>query len=396
MTPLNVLISSGIWPPEIGGPASHGPEIGRFLVDRGHSVRAVTTSGPDGPEFPGFPITATRKDRHQLVRQPAAAARVMSATRGADVVYATGLYGRSSIASKALGVPLVVKLVNDPAYERARRLGLFSGSLEAFQRPSATKAERLLKALRRAILSRASTIVIPSHYLAGIASGWGLPGSRMRVVPNPAPDIDERVSREALRERLGIRGPTFVFAGRLTAQKNLPLAVAALHGVEGRFAGGDRRRLLGWRAARGDQRARGRGPGRDDRRAAPKPSDRLGASGRRLGLAKRLGELSARSRRIAGSRNPGGRDRGRRRARDRRERRERDPDAAWRPRCPPPRPVCACRPTTSFGRGSRWARRPRKERYRKQDIYEQIEQELELAASSARRTRLDSSWAASR
>ena len=46
---MRVLISSGIWPPEVGGPASHGPELGRFLADRGHSVRAVTTAGPGRP-----------------------------------------------------------------------------------------------------------------------------------------------------------------------------------------------------------------------------------------------------------------------------------------------------------------------------------------------------------
>lgn len=33
--------------------------------------------------------------------------------------------------------------------------------------------------------------------------------------------------RELARQRLGIRGLTFVFAGRPTPQKNLPLAVAA-------------------------------------------------------------------------------------------------------------------------------------------------------------------------
>ena len=63
---MRVLISSGIWPPEVGGPASHGPELGRFLADRGHGVRAVTTAGPAGPEPAGFPIRASRKDRHQL------------------------------------------------------------------------------------------------------------------------------------------------------------------------------------------------------------------------------------------------------------------------------------------------------------------------------------------
>ena len=53
---MEVLIVSGIWPPEVGGPASHGPEFGRFLVDRGHRVRAVTTTGARaGPEDSGLP-----------------------------------------------------------------------------------------------------------------------------------------------------------------------------------------------------------------------------------------------------------------------------------------------------------------------------------------------------
>jgi hypothetical protein len=41
---MKVLIVSGIWPPDIGGPASHAPEVARFLMDRGHGVRVVVTA----------------------------------------------------------------------------------------------------------------------------------------------------------------------------------------------------------------------------------------------------------------------------------------------------------------------------------------------------------------
>ena len=228
---MRVLISSGIWPPEVGGPASHGPELGSFLADRGHSVRAVTTAGPAGPEPAGFPIRASRKDRHQLVRQPAAALAVLGAARGADVVYATGLYGRSALAAAAYRIPLVLKLVNDPAYERARRFGLFTGTLEDFQAPQPGRRVALLKAARRRVIERAARIIIPSGYLAEIAYGWGVPRDRVRVVPNPAPPVDATTPRTELRNRLGFRFPTFVFAGRLTPQKNLPLAISALSRV---------------------------------------------------------------------------------------------------------------------------------------------------------------------
>jgi glycogen synthase len=53
------------------------------------------------------------------------------------------------------------------------------------------------------------------------------------VIPNPAPSVNGTTSRGELRDRLGFGFPTFVFAGRLTPQKNLPLAVSALSRVAG-------------------------------------------------------------------------------------------------------------------------------------------------------------------
>lgn len=228
---MEILLVAGIWPPDVGGPASHGPEFGRFLLDRGHRVRAVTTTGSAGALDPGFPLSTSRRDRPRLVRQAASAAAVLGAARGADVVYATGMYGRSTLASALRRVPLVLKLVNDPAYERARRMGLFSGTLEEFQRSSDRRSLRYLKLLRRIVLDRAARIVIPSRYLAEIARAWGVAADRIAVVPNPAPPIERYATREELRRRLGLRSPTFVFAGRLVPQKNLPLAIAALREV---------------------------------------------------------------------------------------------------------------------------------------------------------------------
>jgi glycosyltransferase involved in cell wall biosynthesis len=230
---LRVLIVSGIWPPDVGGPASHCPEFGRFLLARGHEVRAVTSAGPEGAESSGFPLTACRRDRPRLVRMAAGALTVAAAARWPDVVYSSGLYYKSMLAATLNRVPLVVKLTTDPAYERSRSLGIFSGEIAAFQRPHTGAAIRYLKLVRRTMLSRAVQVVIPSRYLAEIALGWGLPAERVTVVPNPAPPVGRIASREELRRRLGVNGATFVFAGRLVPAKHLPLAVAALRHVPG-------------------------------------------------------------------------------------------------------------------------------------------------------------------
>jgi glycosyltransferase involved in cell wall biosynthesis len=230
---LRVLIVSGIWPPDVGGPASHGPEFARFLLDRGHDVRAVTSAGRGGPERFGFPLTASPRDRPRLVRMAAGTVTVGAAARWPDVVYSTGLYYKSTLAAAVNRVPLVVKLTTDPAYERARRLGLFSGDTAAFQEPHPGAAIRYLKLVRRTMLSRSARVVIPSRYLAEIARGWGLDAERITVVPNPAPPVGQLPTREELRRRLGIDGATFVFAGRLVPAKQLPLAIGALRSVPG-------------------------------------------------------------------------------------------------------------------------------------------------------------------
>ena len=97
--------------------------------------------------------------------------------RSADVIYATATYAAASFASSISRTPLAAKLVSDPAYERARRYGLFGGTLEEFQRPGSARVEALKRARTRA-LRRARAIVVPSAYLAAIAGEWGLDRAR--------------------------------------------------------------------------------------------------------------------------------------------------------------------------------------------------------------------------
>src|SRR4029078_6258987 len=39
---MRIVFLTGIWPPDVGGPATHGPEFSGFLVERGHEVTVVT------------------------------------------------------------------------------------------------------------------------------------------------------------------------------------------------------------------------------------------------------------------------------------------------------------------------------------------------------------------
>jgi len=216
---MRIAFLTGIWPPDVGGPATHGPDFARFLIGRGHRVRVVTMGDGEPTERPCEVEVVSRRLPFPL-RYGQVALRGARAARAADVVYATATYAAAAAAATTARRPLVVKLVSDPAYERARRYRLFAGGLEEFQ-GGATAPVRVLKAARTRALRAATTIVVPSAYLAEIARGWGLSNTRVLVLTNPAPPPIQ-VEPEHL-------GPgTFVFVGRLTRQKALGVAIEAI------------------------------------------------------------------------------------------------------------------------------------------------------------------------
>jgi glycosyltransferase involved in cell wall biosynthesis len=228
---VRVLVVSGIWPPDVGGPASHAPELADFLARRGHGVDVVTTAEV-APAPRGFPIHWVSRRLPRGARHAAVAGFVARYARTSDVVYATSMLGRASLGASVARRPVVVKLVADEAYERARRFGLFDGDLDEFQGFEGGARVQALRRARNAAVRRVDHLVCPSVYLASLAVRWGVPLDRVTVVPNAAPTLPSVPEREDARTMFQLDGPTLAFAGRITRQKALVVALEALGRVE--------------------------------------------------------------------------------------------------------------------------------------------------------------------
>jgi glycosyltransferase involved in cell wall biosynthesis len=239
---VRVLVVSGIWPPDVGGPASHAPEVAAFLRGRGHAVEVVTTATAR-PAREGYAVRWVSRRLPVGARHLAGAALVGARAARSDVVYSTGMLGRTALGCSLARRPFVAKLTQDPAFERALRHGRFAGDPVQFQ---ATSAARALRAARDLEVRRAAHVTCPSEFIAGLVRSWGVPPERISVLPNPTPPLP------GLPERTRGDRPLLAFAGRLTAPKALRVAleaVARVPEVDLALAGdGDERRALEARA----------------------------------------------------------------------------------------------------------------------------------------------------
>ena len=86
-----------------------------YLRSHGHEVDVVTTATA-APAKEEYPVHWVRRSLLPGVRHAETVRLLVSLARRVDVVYTTGMLGRSSLGSLLGRTPFVTKLTADPAY----------------------------------------------------------------------------------------------------------------------------------------------------------------------------------------------------------------------------------------------------------------------------------------
>jgi glycosyltransferase involved in cell wall biosynthesis len=230
---LNVLFATGIYPPEIGGPATYVRHLARALQARGTGVEVVTYGGDAGNAGDPFPVRRVPRGQSLPVRYAAYAAAVRRAAGRADLVFAqdplsAGLPAR--IGARLAGRPTLLKVVGDLAWEIADDLGWIGDGVEAFQRRRYGLRVESLRRAQRAVARAGRRVIVPSGWVRRIVEGWGVDPARLQVVHNGVPPLEVPLpSREEARRRLGLAGDFVVTSiGRLIPLKRFELLIEAL------------------------------------------------------------------------------------------------------------------------------------------------------------------------
>jgi glycosyltransferase involved in cell wall biosynthesis len=216
-----ILLVSGIFPPDIGGPATFIPALAEEFARLGHRVtvfcRADEASGPADAHWPFAVRRIVRRPRH--VMGVGALAALWYEVRRHDLVFANGLEQMTRWACAAAGRPYAAKVVGDLAWERARNAHLTRASIDEFQvSPPRDWRVALWRAERTQFAQQARLVITPSDYLRRMVIGWGVPAERVQVMHNGI-DLERFADLEPARREPGpLR---VVFIGRLVNWKGV-------------------------------------------------------------------------------------------------------------------------------------------------------------------------------
>ena len=220
-----MVVASGIFPPDIGGPATHASDLARVLRDRGHEV--VVLSLTDGKRRTDDNLVLYPRWWPWPVRTVAVTVWLLRHRRRYDVLYATGLDLPAVVGSRLGRRPVALKVPGDRAWERGRRLGLTEASFDEFQVLAGGPLRlRAMRAARDWAARNASVLVVPSHYMAGVVERWAGGRTPVTVVANGVSAPESGVD-PASQPRAGA-GLALVFVGRLVAHKRVDRLLEAL------------------------------------------------------------------------------------------------------------------------------------------------------------------------
>src|SRR3989304_6262060 len=132
---MKVLIITGVFPPDIGGPASYVPKISEEIAKRGQRVTIITLSDvPSYNDNYNFDVVRIPRKSFKPIRFLKTILAIVRHCIRADLLFVNGLALEATIANYFLRKPLVQKVVGDFAWERASNKGWMDDNLEEFQR----------------------------------------------------------------------------------------------------------------------------------------------------------------------------------------------------------------------------------------------------------------------
>ena len=223
---MDILITVGIFPPDIGGPASFVPKIAKYLINKGHNVKIICLSDKKHLTYKDD-INVIRINRSSpiIFRWLKTIVKIYSNSKKSDLIFVNGLGTETTIANLFIRKKVIRKIVGDPVWERVYNKNLIDESFDDFQENNHGLSISLQKMIRNWSINKSNLIITPSQHLKYFIDKIGF--DKNIFVINNGVNIEQH--NKVVLENNIIQ---LLVVSRLVSQKNIDSIIKAVKVME--------------------------------------------------------------------------------------------------------------------------------------------------------------------
>ena len=227
---MKILIATGIYIPEIGGPATYIPNLAKEFIKLGHQVKIITYS--DKKEYKvdkDLPYSIFRIERkNKLSNYYRYYKTLKKEVKGFDVIYAFDHFSAgipSALISKKYKIPLYIRVGGDFIWERyLDRIKDLVTLKEFYNKNIHQKEENLRFKIIKLVFKNTKGIIFTTDFQKDIFKKYyNLKDNKLYNISNPI-NIDKEEKKERNKE--------IIFAGRFINKNNIKNLIKAFNNIE--------------------------------------------------------------------------------------------------------------------------------------------------------------------
>jgi glycosyltransferase involved in cell wall biosynthesis len=210
MNRIKLLVATGLYPPEIGGPATYSKMLEEQI--QAHAVDVVVV-----------PFGAVRH-LPKVFRHIVFAWHLFRQSKDVDIIYALDSISvgvPALLVSAITQKPFMIRLGGDYAWEQGQQRFGLTLNLDEYtkRRKESPFMVKVLATIQSFVVQRAFKVIAPSNYLKSIIETWGIESERIEVIYSALFPLRVTAAKPVIREQLLYSGMVITTVGRLVPWK---------------------------------------------------------------------------------------------------------------------------------------------------------------------------------
>ena len=220
---MRVLVTVGIFPPDIGGPATFVPKIAKYFQDElNYEIEILTLSDNKNSNInDDFSVKRIDRNLPIIYRWLKTIFTIYKLGKNKDLIFVNGLGTEATIANIFLKKKIIRKIVGDPVWERAYSKAKISESFDEFQVKNYGFSISLQKKVRSFSIKKSDIVVTPSQHLKNFILNLGFK-NKIEIINNGV-FIPEENTNIFTNDQINI-----TIVSRLVSHKNIEKIISAI------------------------------------------------------------------------------------------------------------------------------------------------------------------------